>query len=59
LNIALVDKMMRQNQLLNKKIDKLQLTLDELVESSNNSSNNLDIAFIEVISYFIIDIIQL
>lgn len=54
--------MLRQNHILNQKIDKLQTTLEEglaTLESNNGSSNNLDQSFIDVISYFIIDIIRL
>lgn len=61
LNIALVNKMMRQNHTVNQKIDKLQLTLEEVLAALDNSTRNknLDQGFIDVISYFIIDIIRL
>lgn len=46
--------MLRQNSILNQKIEKLQLTLEEGLSKleSNNGSNNLDQTFIDVISLY-------
>jgi hypothetical protein len=53
--------MIKQNHIINQKVDKLQLTLEEALAALENGSHNknLDQGFIDVISYFIIDIIRL
>lgn len=43
--------MLAQNSAINKKLDKLQLTLEEglaKIESNNNNNNNIDQTFVEV-----------